>query len=311
MRRLFGDCVAFLVILTSITTGSVRAQTPAPTNEPKLPPLPPQEIVPPTPLPPLPEKPPSQLPTPEEILPPPSKPTSPGGELPSTEETITVTEFRFTGNTAFTSEELAQITADLTNKPLPLSRLLQLASEVTSLYAERGYLTSGAIISIPESTQMQGEGVVEIQVIEGELEEIQVFPADGSLRLNPNYVRSRLELAADKPLNVGRLQEALLLLQLDPLIARVSAALSAGSRPGQSVLEVEVVEAPSFNFQAIADNNRSPSIGSFQRGGRVSEANLLGLGDELSLSRSQSQFETGDRYQIPLSIHKFCLCCLR
>ena len=281
MSRLFQDYVVFLVILTSITAGSVRAQTPAPTTEPELPP---QDIIPPTPLPPLPETPPSQLPKPEEILPSSPEPTRPDEELPGTEKTITVTEFQFTDNTAFTLAELAQITADLTNKPLPLSRLLQLASEVTSLYAEQGYLTSGAIISIPESTQMQGEGVVKIQVIEGELEEIEVFPDNTSVQLNLNYVRSRLELAADKPLNVYRLQEALQLLQIDPLIERVSATLSAGSRPGQSVLEVEVTEADSFNFQIIANNNRSPSIGSFERGARVSEANLFGLGDEITLN---------------------------
>ncbi len=303
MSRLFRDCVAFLVILTSSYAGSVRAQTPDPTTEPELPP---QDIIPPTPLPPLPETPPSQLPKPEEILPSSPEPTRPDEKLPGTEKTITVTEFKFTeftDNTAFTSEKLAEITSDLTNKPLPLSRLLQLASEVTSLYAKKGYLTSGAIISIPESTELQGKGVVEIQVIEGELEEIKVFPDNASVELNLNYVRSRLELAADKPLNVYRLQEALQLLQIDPLIEKVSATLSAGSRPGQSVLEVEVTEADSFQFQIIANNNRSPSIGSFERGARVSEANLFGMGDEITLNYANTDGSNliNASYTIPIN----------
>ena len=290
MPPLFQDWLKLvLVVLTSsITAGSLRAQTIDITQNPHSAPstesqLPPQEIIPPSPSPPLPETPPKPPPPPEELIPFPPSPASPPSGLPSTAETITVTEFKFTGNTAFSSEELAETVAGLTDKPLPLSRLLQIASEVAKLYAERGYRTSGAIISIPESTRQQGEGAVEIQVIEGELEEIQVIPANDSLRLNPDYVRSRLALAASKPLNIDRLQEALQLLQLDPLISGISATLSAGSRPGQSVLEVAVTEAPSFNFQIISDNNRPPSVGSFQRGGRVSEDNLLGLGDKVSL----------------------------
>ncbi|WP_257236167.1 hypothetical protein [Nostoc sp. 'Peltigera malacea cyanobiont' DB3992] len=38
----------------------------------------------------------------------------------------------------------------------------------------------------------------------------------------------------------------------------------------------------------ILDNTRSPSIGSFQRRIQVNEANLLGLGDSLSLGYSNT-----------------------
>ena len=61
--------------------------------------LPPQDIIPPAPIPPLPTTPPSSPAQPEELLPAPTTPE----QLPpaTTEETITVTEFIFTGNTAF------------------------------------------------------------------------------------------------------------------------------------------------------------------------------------------------------------------
>ena len=73
-------------------------------------------------------------------------------------------------------------------------------------------------------------------------------------------------------------------MQLDHLIAKVSSSLIAGSRPGQSILEVTITEADTFNLQPIADNYRSPSIGSFERGGQVSESNLLGWGDKIDLT---------------------------
>ncbi|NJM69602.1 MAG: ShlB/FhaC/HecB family hemolysin secretion/activation protein, partial [Scytonema sp. RU_4_4] len=121
----------------------------------------------------------------------------------------------------------------------------------------------------------------QIMVVEGKLETIQVR---GTRRLNPNYVRSRLAIATGKPLNQKKLVEALQLLQLNPLIKNISAELGAGSRPGTSILEVKVTEAKTRSVQAKLDNNRAPTIGSFQRQIQLNEANLLGLGDGLSIS---------------------------
>ncbi len=278
---------SLLVVLTNtINTGYLWAQTSEITqntpDSPAIPRIPPQDIIPPPSPPPLPEKIPSSPPPPEELLP---SPITPPEELPPTEETITVTKFIFTGNTAFTSEELSEkFTTGLTNKTLSLTRLLQIVSEIATLYAEQGYSTSGAIISIPQETQQQGTGIVEIKIIEGELAEIKILPAGESLKLNSNYIRSRLNLAASKPLNIYRLQEALQLLQLDPLIEIISATLSAGSPLGKSILEVTISEADTFNFQVFGDNNRSPSVGSFRRGSKITQSNLWGWGDRLSFA---------------------------
>lgn len=95
-------------------------------------------------------------------------------------------------------------------------------------------------------------------------------------------MRSRLALAASKPLNVERLQEALQLLRLNPLIKNVSAELSAGTEPGKSVLQVQVEEAELSSTQLSINNGRSPSVGSFGRRIALSKGNLLGFGDGLS-----------------------------
>ena len=276
-----------LGVLISMSVSSFNAQAielaQVPDREatPELPP--PQDIIPPRPLPdPVTPKP---SPSPEDPLQAPSSPnTTP--KLPETvPESITVTEFEFTGNTVFSSEELAEkFTIRLTNtdKPIPLSRLLQIAADVANLYNEQGYSTTGAIVSIPLTTRQKKKGKVTIMVIEGELEkEPKVIALDGS-RLN-SYVRSRLGIEPEEPLNVDDLQEALQLLQLDPLIESISARLSAGSDTGKSILEVEYLGAPTFNPQVFLDNGRSPSVGSFERGVILRKANLLGLGDGISL----------------------------
>lgn len=228
--------------------------------------IPPRPPSPPLPLPqPLPEIP-IQIPTP-------TPPASP--ELPNLPGNITVIQFNFEGNTAFSDEELTLVTAPFTNRQITFADLLQAEAAVTKLYTNAGYLNSGAIIPANQ-TLTQKEAIVKIQIIEGGLEDIQVT-VDG--RLKPEYIRSRLALATTKPLNQNRLLEALQLLQLDPLVENISAELSAGSRPELSLLTVRVKEADTFNIELVADNGRNPSVGSFQRGVRINENNVLGYGD--------------------------------
>ncbi len=284
------------ILIIALTCSALKAQT---TNT-----LPPQDVIPPNPQPaPIPQPNPSPPPPPEDVLPSPVNPT-PTDRLPTT-ETINVTEFEFTGNTVFSSEELTQqvlkkfIENSLSNT-FSLQELLQIAAEVAAFYAEAGYSTSGAIISIPEATRNQQKGIVNIKVIEGKLEEINI---KGSRRLNRSYVKSRLGVSPDKALNVDRLQEKLQLLSLNPLIKQVSAQLSAGSRQGLSVLNVEFKEAKSFNTTVSLDNGRSPSVGSFQRQLFARESNVTGNGDALSLAYSNTDGSNSldASYTLPLN----------
>lgn len=219
------------------------------------------------------------LPPPSQLLPLPSTPpATPGDALPGdTPQTITVKAFKVVGSTVFSSKDLATVTNPFTNRPLSLAELFQVRTAITQLYLDHGYITSGAYIP-PQKLE---DGVVEIRVVEGGLEDIRVT---GTRRLKPSYVRSRLGIATRKPLNRNRLLEALQLLQLDPLISTLSAELSAGTRPGESLLEVRVTEAKTFNAQVLLDNGRSPSVGTGRRQLQLTEANLLGIGDGLSVA---------------------------
>lgn len=261
---------------------------------PQVPQLPPdielptdvQEQEPPSEAP-LAPQPPTLLPPPEQLLESPQTiPPTPEAIPGKVPETITVERFEFEGNTAISDEDLAEATAQFTNKSISFAELFQARSAVTQLYLERGYITSGALIPL----QTIEGGVVRIQVVEGGLESINVT---GTERLNPNYVRSRLEIATRKPLNRDRLLEALQLLQLDPLIQNLSAELAAGTEPGLSVLDVVVTEAETFSVQFSANNNRAPSVGTFDRGVQINQANLLGDGDGLRLGYNNTSGSDG------------------
>ncbi|MBW4604160.1 MAG: ShlB/FhaC/HecB family hemolysin secretion/activation protein [Calothrix sp. FI2-JRJ7] len=274
----------YLVVITLVNTvESLKAQVIRPEDLPgrqQNPDFPRPEIKPPSDRP-LPEPTaPPQLPPPEQLLPGSdvNTPTAPEqnqpGDIP---QTIKVTKFNVSGSTVFSAKDFDKITEKYRNRPITIAELFQVRSEITKYYVDRGYITSGAYIP----PQKLKDGVVEIRVIEGSLEEIKV---NGTRRLNAGYVRSRLEIATRKPLNRERLLEALQVLQLNPLIQNLSAELAAGTRPGVSTLAVEVREAKTFDAQFSIDNGRSPSVGSFRRSVQLSEANLLGWGDSLSSS---------------------------
>ncbi|MEH2169073.1 MAG: ShlB/FhaC/HecB family hemolysin secretion/activation protein [Nostoc sp.] len=290
------------MLFNSLITTSSRAQTlnrvqPPENNSPSLPQLPPpQDVQPPSPKTPT-------LPTPPQ-LPPPSELLQPGQPLLKPDEPFlersqifTVKQFEVIGSTVFSREKLTKVLAPFTNKLITFAQLLEARSKITELYINAGYVTSGAYI--PEQTFLNN-GVVQIQVIEGKLEDIQIT---GTKRLNPNYIRSRIALGASTPLNQKRLLESLQLLRLNPLIQNVSAELSAGSRTGANLLAIKITEADSFNIQAVLDNGRSPSVGSFRRQLQINEANLLGFGDSISLTYSNTDGSNtiDTSYSLPLN----------
>ena len=174
--------------------------------------------------------------------------------------------------------------------------MLQLRSAITQLYITNGYITSGALLP----PQHLDTGIIKIKVVEGDVERIEV---GGLRRLRSGYVTSRLKKATSTPLNQQRLEEALQLLQLDPLIEQVKAELVASSTQGRSILRVNLTEAPAFHSAIAFENNQSPSIGSIQGSVAVSHDNALGFGDRLSATygRTEGLNLYNLSYSIPLN----------
>ncbi|MCY6491735.1 ShlB/FhaC/HecB family hemolysin secretion/activation protein [Leptolyngbya sp. GGD] len=250
-----------------------------------LPIPPPQDLprpLPPQPSPPEPTS--TPLPPPDQLLPGLTPPTPEPPENVS--DTIQIKQIEIVGSTVFRPQDFAEITRKYVDRRISFAELLQIRTEITELYIKQGYVTSAAVLP----PQVLTGGTVKIQIIEGAIASIDVI---GTRRLNPAYIRSRIGLVAQKPLNVNRLLEGLRLLQLDPLIASISADLQAGTRPGTSVLQITIAEAKTLTLSPLLDNSRSPSVGSFRRQLEVSQANLLGLGDGLRASYTNTDGSNG------------------
>ncbi|MCC5614973.1 ShlB/FhaC/HecB family hemolysin secretion/activation protein [Nostoc sp. CHAB 5836] len=254
------------------TPGKVEETLPQPSPSPTLPPTPPTPTVP--------------------ILPSPPQENLPEAIFPSG-ESFFVKEIQVRGYSVL-EDEIIKLKQPLENKKITFEQLLQLRSQITELYVKKGYITSGAFIS---NNQNVTSGVVQIQVVEGELEGISIL---GLQRLQTAYVRSRIQRFAGKPLNQKSLEQALQLLQLDPVIERVNAELTAGSTPGSNILQITITESPAFHAGFIFANNQSASVGSEQESVFVAHDNLFGFGDQFNAEYGITQGL--DIYNISYSI---------
>jgi hemolysin activation/secretion protein len=204
-------------------------------------------------------------------------PTNEQPQLPSpTTERFPIKEIKILGNTVL-KDEINRLVNEYINKEVSFEELIGLRTKITAEYVKNGYITSGAFI---RNSQILETGIIEIQIVEGKLEKIEINELKW---LETSYISSRLKIASNAPLNQKRLEEALQLLQLDPIIERVQAELVAGSSPGFNILRVQVTEAPAFHAGIAVANKQSPSIGSLQTSIFAVHDNFTGFGDRLNL----------------------------
>jgi len=246
---------------------------------------------------------PQPVPTPEPI--PDSEPTEPVQPPPPPPEptdidpeTAQVEKIEVIGSSVFTPEQLNAIVQPFEGRALTLKQLREVADKITQLYLEKGYITSRAILV----DQPIEKGIVEIRILEGSLEEIKI---EGNTRINPDYIRSRVQLGAGTPLNTADLEDQLRLLRTDPLFENIEASLRVGSQQGKSILIVRIAETDPFEGSVSIDNYSPPSVGSERLGLRLSYLNLTGNGDRISTSyyhTTRSGSDVGDiSYRLPVN----------
>ena len=213
---------------------------------------------------------------------------------------IRVHKIKVIGSTVFKENDFNRVVKPFEERDLTLEEIRQAADAITQLYLNKGYINSRAV---PEKQQPStADGVVVIRVIEGRLSDIEI---EGTRRLNPGYIRSRIQLGASIPLNTAKLEDQLKLLRLDPLFTNVEASLRPTGKIGESILIVRVDEANPIVGSLGVDNYSPPSIGGERLGVELRDRNLIGIGDELAasyyhtLSGGSNVFDFN--YQIPVN----------
>lgn len=216
-------------------------------------------------------------------------PSGPGSDV-----SFFVADIQVTGSTRFDDITLEGAVAPFEERTVTLAELQQAADAITQLYLNEGHITSRAILN----TQTVVDGVVQIQVIEGSLEAIEV---EGTERLQA-YVRDRVALGAGTPLNQTELEDRLRLLRGDVLFESVEASLRAGSDVGKSLLIVRVVEARSLQGSISSDNYSPSSVGDVRFTGRLEYLNPAGFGDRIFASASWTDTQGSKVYELGYSV---------
>lgn len=242
---------------------------------------------------------PAPQPSPEPPQVPPTVAPSPPSPVPPTlpNTAIEVQKIQVVGSTILSQDEINALVKPLEGRSTTLEQLKQIADKITEIYLNRGYITSRAVLPPQTITA----GVVQIQVIEGKLARIEV---EGTKRLHPSYIRSRIRLGAGRPLSTASLEDQLRLLRVDPLFENVEASLRAGDNEGESILIVRVSEANPFQPSFSIDNYSPPSVGSERLGVSLRHRNITGNGDELAAAyyRSLGDSDVFDfSYRLPLN----------
>lgn len=188
--------------------------------------------------------------------------------------TLEVARFRITGNRAIADDVLADLVRPWEGRTLDVNGLNDAAGAITRHYQNRGYLLAYAYLPAQRIVQ----GVVEIAVLEGTIDAVQIVTAQ-DVRLRDEVIQRHLEGVESAPQVLQQdIERRLLLLNDIPgVVAR--AAFTPGARPGTADIVVTVAEEEPLTNAIDFNNHGSNTTGEFRLGARFQLRNLFGWGD--------------------------------
>lgn len=212
---------------------------------------------------------------------------------------VFVKEIRIVGSTIFSDMELNRIKAPYEQREVTTEDLEELRRQVTLLYVGKGYVNSGA--TIPD--QRVSEGVITVQITEGVLKEIHI---EGTTWFRDRYLRDRIQLDTNPPLNMDALRTRLQLMLQDPRLERLNAEVKPSTKPGEAILGVKVQEASPFKAWLEFNNYQTPVVGAEKGLATIAHRNLTGHGDQALFTYGRSRgvnpiIDTS--YTIPLTAY--------
>jgi hemolysin activation/secretion protein len=213
------------------------------------------------------------------------------------EATVTVTQFKFSGNTVIETKTLEEIVSPSLGRTLTVRQLNAVAALVTRHYASKGYILSRAYLPPQE---IRG-GVIQIAVLEGKIGTITVT---GNTRYKSSTIlRAMTPVRRERVINEGTLETALNEVNDYPGL-RVRADLAPGASAGLTNLILSAKERLPYTFVTDINNYGSRLTGPWLYSGEIGLGNPLGLGDNLTLKGTKSDdnlFFTTVSYLVPVT----------
>jgi hemolysin activation/secretion protein len=209
------------------------------------------------------------------------RPAVPAVPFAAVVDPVELKAVEFTGGGAVAASELDAVVRPFIGRPVRQDDLEELRQRLSRLYAEKGYLSSGALLSRLDAAR----GVLVVHLLEGRVSALEV---QGQGRLSADYFRQRLT-RPDEAFNVNVLQERFRTLSADPLLSRLDVRVFPGDALGETVLAVEVRRAPPLEVTLFGHNHQAPSVGAAAGGAEIVVRNLSTWGDTLGLTVSRNR----------------------
>lgn len=185
---------------------------------------------------------------------------------------------RIVGSTVYSAEQLTPLYSDLIGQSVSLAAIYELAQRITAKYGNDGYVLSRATVP-PQKLDPKG-AIVRIDIVEGYIDKVE-WPAQLS-RYRDFFTDYAAKITAERPVNIRTIERYLLLAGDLPGL-KFSTSLKPSTRPGASVLVVEITEKP-IDVNAHVDNRGTAARGPFEYYGSATFNNWLGWHEALTLT---------------------------
>lgn len=188
--------------------------------------------------------------------------------------TVSVAGFQISGARSFASAELMPLVAPWIGQTLDINGLNEAAGAITRFYQGHGHFLSYAYLP---AQKVEG-GVIEIQVLEGRVDHVEVATAS-DVRLSDEVVQAHVGKVTESPtvLQPALERQLLLLNDIPGVVAR--AAFTPSDVPGKADMVVSVAEEEPLGIRLDADNEGASSTGQYRLGVDFQFRDLFGVGD--------------------------------
>ena len=197
--------------------------------------------------------------------------------------TLTVSEFRFSGNTLLSNEKLARVVAKYLNHPIDFNQLQAAAADIANAYREAGWVVRSYL---PE--QDIKSGIVTIQIVEAVFGGAQIEGNPSRIKAARVLAIVNAQQAKGKPFSAKASDRALLLADDLPGVT-ASGYLKPGSNEQETNLILNLADEKLASGDIDLDNTGARSTGSQRLQASVALNSPLKLGDQLTGIAMHSQ----------------------
>ncbi len=197
---------------------------------------------------------------------------------------ITPKAFRFTGNTLYSSEELAALLTRFAGQPTDIAGLTAAANTISAHYRAQGYLLTEAYL--PEQAIAASGGTITIRVIEAKIGKTTVQVQGDGQHISRSFAEEVMarHLARGEAVTESGLDRPVLLLR-DLVGYDASATVEPGENPGEANVRVAISSrGPRVEGSVGLDNYGASAAGALHASANLNINNLLGRGDVLALN---------------------------